>query len=933
MDLDRSTAAPLILIDGSGYIFRAFHALPPLTRPVDGIPVGAVYGFSAMLYKLLEEQKGARVLVIFDAGRTSFRTTLYPEYKAHRPPPPPELIPQFALIRESAAAFGCAIAELAGYEADDLIASYAREAETLGGDVQIYSSDKDLFQLIRPGIRLIDPMKNKEITDREVHEKFGVRPDQVGDLLALVGDTADNVPGAPGIGVKTAAQLLGEYETLEKLLHQAEQIKQAKRRETLVTCAEQIRLSRRLIELDTNAPLPLPLTAITTPEPDPEALQAWLLQQGFKTLSTRIASKSGIKVSTPPPSFSLGDLNAKLNTADQLKNSQHHAPFGTYMLIQDEAVLQDWIEKAHAQAVIAIDTETTSLIPAKADLVGISLALSPGEACYIPLAHRDTQALLGHSEIEQIDKQRALALLKPLLEDHAVLKIGQNVKFDWQMFAQHDIYLYPYDDTMLLSSVLDNGLHGHGMDTLSSLFLDHTPILFSDVCGTGKNQITFDQVPLDKACAYAAEDADVTLRLWHCLKPRLISEKQTTLYEVIERPLPAVVGAMELDGVRIDPDILRVLSQEFSQKMLVLETDIYALAKTTFNLASPKQLGEVLFDNLQLPGGIRSKNGAWVTDADVLDTLAAQGYEIAQKILDWRQYHKLRSTYTESLQQQINPRSGRIHTSFALAATVTGRFSSTDPNLQNIPIRSEEGRLIRRAFIAEEGNVLLSADYSQIELRLLAHVADIPALKEAFLNNEDIHRRTASEVFGVPHDQVSSDLRRRAKAINFGIIYGISAFGLARNLGIAQSEASQFIKIYFERFPQLRDYMEAMKSMAREKGFVTTIFGRRCYLTGMNDKNNARRSFAERQAINAPLQGSAADVIKKAMGKIPAALLQDRLSARMLLQVHDELVFEVPTDEAEKTARIVKTIMEGTVQLSVPLIVEVGSGKNWADAH
>ncbi len=800
--------------------------------------------------------------------------------------------------------------------------------------MQIYSSDKDLFQLIRPGIRLIDPMKNKEITDREVYEKFGVRPDQVGDLLALVGDTADNVPGAPGIGVKTAAQLLGEYETLENLLHQADNIKQAKRRETLVTCAEQIRLSRRLIELDANAPLPLPLTAITAPEPDPDALQSWLLHQGFKTLSARIASKSGIKVNAPAvPSFSAVGLNEKLSAPAQLKKPQHQAPFGTYMLIQDEAVLQDWIEKAHAQAVIAIDTETTSLIPAKADLVGISLALSPGEACYIPLAHRDTQALLGHSEIEQLDMQRALALLKPLLEDHAVLKIGQNVKFDWQMFAQHGIHLYPYDDTMLLSSVLDNGLHGHGMDTLSTLFLDHTPIPFSDVCGTGKTQITFDQVPLDKACAYAAEDADVTLRLWHCLKPRLVSEKQTTLYELIERPLPAIVGAMELDGVRINPDILRVLSQEFSQKMLVLETDIYALAKTTFNLASPKQLGEVLFDNLQLPGGVRSKNGAWVTDADVLDTLAAQGYDIAQKILDWRQYHKLRSTYTESLQQQINPRSGRVHTSFALAATVTGRFSSTDPNLQNIPIRSEEGRLIRRAFVAEQSNILLSADYSQIELRLLAHVADIPALKEAFLNNEDIHRRTASEVFGVPHDQVSSDLRRRAKAINFGIIYGISAFGLARNLGIAQSEASQFIKIYFERFPQLRDYMESMKSMARDKGYITTIFGRKCYINGMNDKNNARRSFAERQAINAPLQGSAADVIKKAMGKIPSALLKAGLSGRMLLQVHDELVFEVPVSEAEQTGLLIKNIMETVATLTVPLIVEVGAGQNWAEAH
>ena len=916
-----STRPPLILIDGSGYIFRAFHALPPLTRPSDGTPVGAVYGFSAMLSKLLDEQAGARILVVFDAGRKSFRTELYPEYKAHRPPPPPELVPQFPLCRDAAKAFGCALVEQEGFEADDLIASYARAQEEAGGEVQIFSSDKDLMQLIRSGIRMIDPMKGKEIGLAEVKEKFGVTPDRVGDILALAGDTADNVPGAPGIGIKTAAQLLEEYGTLENLLARAEEIKQPKRRETLVTFADQVRLSRKLVALDDKAPLPLLLEEIHAPQGDEASLVLWLQEQGFRSLAARRAGRlGGITPNNPVPTLPCASTS----------------PFGSYTLIQDIETLKTWVARARDKGCVAVDTETTTLTPSTTTLVGISLSIDAGEACYIPLNHKsegENDLLSSAEPPKQIDQTEVLSLLKPLLEDDSVLKIGQNIKFDWQVFAQFGIDLNPYDDTMLLSAVLDNGVHGHGMDELSELFLGHKPIAFSEVCGSGKKQITFDYVPLPQACAYAAEDADVTLRLWHRLKPRLIAEKQSTLYETIDRPLPRVVAEMERAGILVDPSALRALSQDFAQKMANLEQEIHALAGSVFNIASPKQLGEILFDTLKLGGGTKNKTGAWGTDADVLETLAAQGHTIAGKVLEWRQFHKLRSTYSEALGKQISPKTGRVHTSFSLAATTTGRFSSSDPNLQNIPIRTEEGRSIRRAFIARDGHSLLSADYSQIELRLLAHVANIPALKEAFSKGEDIHARTASEVFGIPLDRITPDDRRRAKAINFGIIYGISAFGLSRQLAIPQGEAADFIKIYFSRFPELQAYMEAMKEQARTCGFVTTIYGRKCHINGIHDKNFARRGFAERQAINAPLQGSAADIIKKAMNRIPASFAAANLSAKMLVQVHDELVFEVPHSEAEATEAVVKTVMQSAATLSVPLVVEVGVGKNWAEAH
>jgi DNA polymerase-1 len=912
----------LVLIDGSGFIFRAFHALPPLTRPTDGTPVGAVYGFSNILSKTLESWPGSDVLVVFDAGRESFRTKLYAEYKANRPPPPEELVPQFPLCREAVTAFGVPQVELAGYEADDLIASYAKTAQSLGQEVVIISSDKDLMQLIKPGIAMFDPMKNKDIGPEQVLEKFGVTPDKVGDVLALSGDSSDNVPGAPGIGVKTAAQLLADFGSLENLLAQAHTIKQPKKRETLITYAEQIRLSRQLVALDDNAPLPIAIADLTPPKPEASTLAGWLNAQGFKSLAVRL----GARVVTQ-------SLPTAAVKSPQDAAPKSNLPFGPYETVSTAADLKNWIDAAMATGYVAVDTETTSLTPAAAELVGISLCSQAGKACYIPLAHCEGDGLLVQKTAGQMEAREALALLKPLLEDDSVLKIGQNLKYDWQIFAKHHIHLTPWDDTMLLSYVLDSGVHGHGMDELSELFLGHKPIAYDEVCGKGKSQISFAQVPLDKATAYAAEDADVTLRLWQLLKPRLVTEAQTTLYETIERPMVGVVAQMEQHGVLVNPEVLRKLSQTFAEKMAVLEKKAHQLAGREFNIGSPKQLGEILFDEMSLQGGSKGKAGAWSTDADVLEDLALQGHEIADVVLEWRSYQKLRSTYAETLPLQINPRTGRIHTAFSLAGAVTGRLSSSDPNLQNIPIRTEDGRAIRKAFIAPEGHVLMSVDYSQIELRLLAHVAQIPALKSAFIDGVDIHAKTASEVFGVPLSEMTPEVRRRAKAINFGIIYGISAFGLARQLAISQGEAAAYIKLYFERFPELKAYMDSKKDEARQHGFVSTLYGRKCHLPSITDKNPARRNYAERQAINAPLQGTAADIIKRAMIAVPPALQQAGLKARMILQVHDELLFEVPEAEVEATRTLVKSIMENAASLSVPLVCEAGVGANWDDAH
>ena len=943
----------LYLVDGSGFIFRAFHALPMLTRP-DGTPVNAVLGFSNMLLKLLADARAEAVAVVFDSKRLNFRNEFYPDYKAHRPEPPEELKPQFALIREATEAFCLPCLELEGYEADDLIATYARLAQEAGRQVTIVSSDKDLMQLVRPGVGMFDPMKNKTIGPDEVFEKFGVPPEKVVDVQALAGDSVDNVPGVPGIGVKTAAQLITEYGDLEALLANAEKIKQPARRQKLIEFAEQARISRRLVLLDENVPPPKPLDELRVREPDHQRLIDFLKAQGFRTIVSRvememqkdgrIADGAG---SAPASSGSAATPTAKSSTPSEALAEEErparktvlHVPEVRYELVQDADTLRRWADRARETGVLAVDTETDSLTPATATLVGVSLSTEPGIACYIPLAHGASTAAAGQLDFDappppvQIPTAEAMAILKDVLEDPSVLKIGHNFKFDHQLFARNGIAVSPVDDSMLISYVLDGGAHGHGMDELAELHLAYTPIPFKEVCGTGKNQITFDRVPLDKALAYAAEDADITLRLWTLLKPRLVDDRMVTVYETLDRPLVPVVADMERAGVRIDKKALSDLSQSLSVRLAEIEKDVHALAGQSFNIGSPKQLGEILFDTLKLGTGKKGKTGAYSTDSSVLEELSEQGHTIAQRVLDWRQLAKLKSTYTDALQEKISPVTGRVHTAFALAATNTGRLSSTDPNLQNIPVRTEEGKKIRRAFVASPGHKLLSVDYSQIELRLVAEMANIQALKDAFRDGLDIHAATAAQVFGIPLEQMTPDIRRKAKAINFGIIYGISGFGLGRQLGIAPGEANSFIKTYLERFHELKVWMESIKAFARQHGYVVTLFGRRCYMPGIQDKNAARRAFAERQAINAPIQGTAADIMKRAMNRMPAALAAAGSNARMLLQVHDELLFEVPEAEAEDAARIVRGVMEGAAHLGVPLVAEAGIGDNWEEAH
>ena len=916
----------LYLIDGSGYIFRAFFALPPMTRP-DGTPVNAVYGFTNMLIKLLADTESDGVAVIFDTARKTFRNDIYPDYKANRPPPPEELIPQFDLIREATRAFNVPCIELAGYEADDLIATYARLARERGQEVTVVSSDKDLMQLVGEGVAMFDPVKNRTIGLEQVVERFGVPPEKVIDVQSLAGDSTDNVPGVPGIGVKTAAQLIIEYGDLDTLLERAGEIKQPKRRQNLTEFAEQARVSRRLVTLDQNAPIEVPLDELKLREPEPETVRAFLEENGFRTVLARLGEMLGEAATAP------GDAPAPAPDPGE----------ADYELVQDLDALEAWIVAATEQGMVAVDTETTSLDALSADLVGVSLALAPGKACYVPLGHGAPKAD-GGLDFEgaadappQIPLQAALAALKPLLEDPGVLKIGQNIKYDELVLSRHGIAITPIDDTMLLSYVLDGGLHGHGMDELARLHLGIETIKFKDVAGSGKAQITFDQVPLDKALDYAAEDADVTLRLHQVLKPRLVAERLTTVYETLERPLVPVLTDMERTGIKVDRDELRRLSNDFASRIDALGTEIHGLAGREFTIGSPKQLGEILFDELGLPGGKRTKSGAHATGADILEGLAAQGHDLPARVLDWRQLSKLKSTYTDALQEQINPETGRVHTSFSQAVASTGRLASSDPNLQNIPIRTEEGRKIRFAFVAEDGCTLLSVDYSQIELRLTAHIAEVESLRQAFLDGQDIHAITASQVFGVPVEGMDPMIRRQAKAINFGIIYGISAFGLANNLGIRQGEAKAYIEAYFERYPGIRDYMEKAKEFCREHGFVETLFGRRVHMPAIKDKNPARRSFTERAAINAPIQGTAADIIKRAMIRMAPALEAAGLGARMLLQVHDELLFEVPDAELDETTQVVKQVMETAcdpvLELSVPLVAEAGHGKNWGAAH
>ena len=939
----------LYLIDGSGYIFRAYHALPPLTRKRDGMPVGAVSGFCNMLYKLLEDTKAGEtvthIAVIFDSARKTFRNDIYPDYKANRDEPPEDLKPQFGLIRDAVRAFNVPAIEMEGFEADDLIATYARQAQACGAQVTIVSSDKDLMQLVGEGVDMLDTMKSVHIGPEQVVDKFGVGPEKVVDVQALAGDSTDNVPGVPGIGVKTAALLINEYGDLDTLLARAEEIKQKKRRENLIEFAEQARISRELVRLRDDVATTIALEGMTVAHPDPDTLLRFLVDMEFNTLTRRIAAEMGV---TPPAPDDPGDekIIAPERTARGIPGAVDpdlDAPVDpeVYETVTDETALARWIAAAFKAGRVAVDTETNSLNAMQAKLVGVSLSTAPGKACYIPLAHCGSDAegglALSDNAPEQIAVDTALTALKPMLEDPSVLKVGQNLKYDLLVLARHDITVTPIDDTMLISYALDAGMHGHGMDELSEIHLGHKPIPFKDVVGSGKSQKTFDQIPLDDATRYAAEDADVTGRLHGLLKPRLVAERMTTVYETMERPLVPVLTEMERAGVKVDSGLLQRLSSDFAQRMAQYEDEIYDLAGERFNIGSPKQLGEIMFGKLGLEGGKKTKSGGYSTGVDVLETLAAQGHDLPARVIDWRQLSKLKGTYTEALQQHINPDTGRVHTSYSLAATSTGRLSSNDPNLQNIPIRTEEGRKIREAFIAEPGNVLISADYSQIELRILAEIADIATLKQAFAEGHDIHAMTASQMFGVPIEGMDPMIRRRAKAINFGIIYGISAFGLSNQLRIPQSEARSYIDAYFERFPGIRAYMENTKAFCREHGFVQTLFGRKIHLPNINQKNGPMRAFTERAAINAPIQGAAADIIRRAMIRIPPALARAGLSARMLLQVHDELVFEAPEAEAEAVKQLVSQVMEQACaparDLSVQLTVDANAGLNWEQAH
>jgi DNA polymerase-1 len=914
------------LIDGSGFIFRAFHAVRPLTRP-DGTPVNAVYGFTQMLMKILGDTDADCLAVIFDAARTTFRNDIYPDYKANRAEPPEELVPQFEIVRQAVRAFNVPAIEMSGFEADDIIATYTRMAREADSDVTIVSSDKDLMQLVNDRVSMFDAMKNQEIKAPQVIEKFGLGPEKVVEIQALAGDSSDNVPGVPGIGVKTAAQLLAEFGDLDTLLDRAGEIKQPKRRQTLLDHADMARLSRRLVQLRDDVPVEKTLADFCRVEVDAEALIKFLKEQDFKSILARVEAKHGV---TPA---------AEASSAAPEKTE--------YECVQDLAALEKWIAAATEAGFVAVDTETTSLDPMRAELVGISLSVQPGRACYIPLGHRASNGqgaldLAGAgsaaaSAPKQIRLKDAIDALRPVMSDPAVLKIGQNIKYDATVLARHGLEVDPIDDTLLMSFVLDGGAGKHGMDELAERHLGHNTVKYKDVVGTGKAQVTFDYVPLDKACEYAAEDADITLRLHRFLKPRLLAERMVSVYETIERPLIPVLGALERKGVLVDPAALRALSRDFAQRLGVMEDEIYTLAGETFNIGSPKQLGEVLFDKLGMQGAGKTKTGAYKTDQDVLEDLAAAGYELPEKVLEWRQIAKLKSTYTDTLVEQINPDTGRIHTCYAMAGAQTGRLSSTDPNLQNIPVRTEEGRKIRQAFRAREGCKLLSLDYSQIELRIVAHMARIDALVEAFHNGADIHAMTASQVFGVPMKDMDPLVRRKAKAINFGIIYGISAFGLARQLGIEQREARAYIDAYFEKYPGIRVYMETVRAACRKSGRVETLFGRRIHLPGINEKNPARRGYAERQAINAPIQGTAADIIKRAMIRIPDALREKKLDADMLLQVHDELLFEVPEKQVDDTVAVVRGVMEAaagpSLTLTVPLVVEAGIGDNWDEAH
>ncbi|MGX1744141.1 DNA polymerase I [Bosea sp. NPDC055353] len=1012
---DKATTAPalkpgdhLFLVDGSNFIFRAYFQSINQDRKYnarsDGLPSGAVRLFATKLFQFVREGvlgvRPTHLAIVFDKSENSFRKAIYPAYKGNRSDPPPDLIPQFPLMREAVRAFGLIPVEQDVYEADDLIATYAKQAREAGADVLIVSADKDLMQLVKPGVAMYDPASGdqkkgagfraeRRIGEPEVVEYFGVMPDKVTDVQALAGDATDNVPGAPGIGIKTAAQLIGEYGDLETLLARAGEIKQPKRRETLTNpeVIEKVRISHKLVSLVDDVKVETPLENLTLEQPDPAKLIAFLKAMEFTTITKRVAEayEADVGAVDADPDLAPGgaraaELKALYVGADAAEDAApglalaaspapaaaaSGAPDGedgwlkpgdlaaarkneaiagkidrsTYECVRTLADLERWIGWASEVGHVALDTETNSLDAMQADLVGISLAVAPGRACYIPLQHRAGDGGLFDEGLlaDQIPLTQAVAALKPLLADAGVLKIGQNLKYDLLVLERHGLSVSPVEDTMLISYALDAGSNSHGMDRLSELHLGHETIPYAQVAGTGKAQVTFDKVPLDRATDYAAEDADVTLRLWLALKPRLAAEKKTAVYEVLERPMVEVLARMERRGIAIDRQILSRLSGDFAQGLARLEDEIYETAGEKFTIGSPKQLGDILFGKMGLEGAKKTATGQWATGAGVLEELAEQGHALPSKILEWRQLAKLKSTYTDSLPGYVNPQTNRVHTSYALAATTTGRLSSSEPNLQNIPIRTEAGRKIRTAFVPEKGFKLVSADYSQIELRLLAHIAEIPQLRQAFADGIDIHAMTASEMFGVPVQGMPSEVRRRAKAINFGIIYGISAFGLANQLGIGREEASAYIRKYFERFPGIRDYMDQTKTHVRAHAQVTTIFGRVCHFPAVASKNPSERAFVERQAINAPIQGSAADIIRRAMIRMDAALAANRLGARMLLQVHDELVFEVPEAEVEKTLPIIEKVMveapHPAVQLRVPLAVEARAAGNWDEAH
>jgi DNA polymerase-1 len=984
----------VFLVDGSSYIFRAYHALPPLTRKSDGLQVNAVLGFCNMLWKLLREMppdhRPTHLAIVFDKSEVTFRNKLYPDYKAHRPPAPDDLIPQFPLIREAVRAFDLPCLEQAGFEADDLIATYAREAGGRGAVTTIVSSDKDLMQLVTDNVTMFDTMKDRRIGIAEVIEKFGVPPEKVVEVQALAGDSTDNVPGVPGIGIKTAAQLIVEYGDLETLLLRAGEIKQPKRREALIENAEKARISRQLVLLDDQVKLDVPLDELAVHEPDARKLIAFLKAMEFSTLTRRVADYSQIDPSdveadaanksggagassrpsaatqnssgitgdlfaSPPPAKGQGTPGTqRQDKAGSLKGdpislaaaraeAARKTPVdrNKYQTIRTLDQLNAWIARVHDVGHVAIEAKADTIDPMQAEMCGIALALAPNDAVYIPLAHKqsgDGAGLFAAGRAaDQIEAGEALAALKPILESAGILKIGFNIKFNAVMFAQHGIVIRNQDDAQLMSYALDAGRNAHGLDALAERWLGHATLSYGELTGSGKNKLSFDQVAIDRATAYSAEDADVILRLWRVMKPRLVAERMGTVYETLERPLVPVLARMERRGISIDRQVLSRLSGDFAQTAARVEAEIQEIAGEPVNVGSPKQIGDILFGKMGLPGGSKTKTGAWSTSAQILDDLAEQGHEFPKKILEWRQVSKLKSTYTDALPTYVNPQTHRVHTTYALAATTTGRLSSNEPNLQNIPVRTEDGRKIRRAFIATPGHKLVSADYSQIELRLLAEIADIPVLKQAFRDHLDIHAMTASEMFGVPIKGMPAEVRRRAKAINFGIIYGISAFGLANQLGIAREEASAYIKKYFERFPGIRAYMDETRDFCRKHGYVETLFGRKCHYPDIKASNASVRSFNERAAINARLQGTAADIIRRAMIRMEDALAAHKLSAQMLLQVHDELIFEVPDDEVAATLPVVQHVMQDApfpaVLLSLPLQVDARAANNWDEAH